>query len=248
MFGIGGNELLLILLFGFLIFGPEKLPGIASTIGKAIARFRDAQQDMNNVLQNELGVDAAQAAKNPLGAIEKMASNQEKKSASSTTKSTVKTATTATATTATANSAAADSTATKADNAAASQPSRPESFTERKARYERERAARLAKEADGEESETQEKPADSVKPAADSALRSSEVKSDADSTSPASEAEADTPSATETSETPATAESSETQTIAESPEPATSDNASKAAEPPASAVESHDAAVQGGEQ
>ena len=35
MFGIGGFELFLILLFGFLIFGPDKLPAIAKTLGKA---------------------------------------------------------------------------------------------------------------------------------------------------------------------------------------------------------------------
>ena len=34
VFGIGGTELFLILLFGFLIFGPDKLPAIAKTVGK----------------------------------------------------------------------------------------------------------------------------------------------------------------------------------------------------------------------
>ena len=31
MFGIGGFELFLILLFGFLVFGPDKLPALAKT-------------------------------------------------------------------------------------------------------------------------------------------------------------------------------------------------------------------------
>ena len=44
MFGIGGFELFLILLFGFLIFGPDKLPAMAKTLGKAIAKFRNAQE------------------------------------------------------------------------------------------------------------------------------------------------------------------------------------------------------------
>ena len=34
MFGIGGFELFLILLFGFLIFGPDKLPAMAKTLGR----------------------------------------------------------------------------------------------------------------------------------------------------------------------------------------------------------------------
>ena len=39
MFGIGGFELFLILLFGFLIFGPDKLPQLAKTIGMAVQKF-----------------------------------------------------------------------------------------------------------------------------------------------------------------------------------------------------------------
>ncbi len=52
--GIGGNELLIILIFAFLIFGPDKLPGIARTIGRAIAKFRDAQNEVSEVIRNEV--------------------------------------------------------------------------------------------------------------------------------------------------------------------------------------------------
>ena len=54
MFGIGGFELFLILLFGFLIFGPDKLPAMAKTLGKAIAKFRNAQEEMSGVLKGEM--------------------------------------------------------------------------------------------------------------------------------------------------------------------------------------------------
>lgn len=54
MFGIGGFELFIILLFGFLVFGPDKLPDIARTIGVAIGKFRKAQEEMNAVLKNEV--------------------------------------------------------------------------------------------------------------------------------------------------------------------------------------------------
>ena len=53
VFGIGGTELFLILLFGFLIFGPDKLPAIAKTVGKAISKFRSAQDEMNKVVKTE---------------------------------------------------------------------------------------------------------------------------------------------------------------------------------------------------
>lgn len=54
MFGIGGFELFLILLFGFLIFGPDKLPAAAKTLGKAIAKFRAAQEEMNHIIKSEI--------------------------------------------------------------------------------------------------------------------------------------------------------------------------------------------------
>lgn len=57
MFGIGGFELFLILLFGFLIFGPDKLPAMAKTLGKAIAKFRNAQEEMSGVLKGEMVFD-----------------------------------------------------------------------------------------------------------------------------------------------------------------------------------------------
>ena len=68
MFGIGGFELFLILLFGFLIFGPDKLPAMAKTIGKAIAKFRNAQEEMSGVLKGEMvfDKDAEDPFKNPL--------------------------------------------------------------------------------------------------------------------------------------------------------------------------------------
>lgn len=54
MFGIGGTELFIILLFGFLIFGPDKLPGMGRTIGRVIRQFRNAQDEMNKVIKTEV--------------------------------------------------------------------------------------------------------------------------------------------------------------------------------------------------
>ena len=61
--GIGGNELIIILIFAFLIFGPDKLPDIARTIGRAIAKFRDAQNEVNEVIRKEVYDPVADAAK-----------------------------------------------------------------------------------------------------------------------------------------------------------------------------------------
>lgn len=54
MLGIGGTELVLILLAGFLLFGPEKLPQMGRTVGRAIKQFRNASDDMNKKFREEI--------------------------------------------------------------------------------------------------------------------------------------------------------------------------------------------------
>ena len=104
MFGLGANELILILLFGFIIFGPDKLPAMAKTIGKAIAKFRTAQAEMNNVIKNEVyNPDSDDPFKNPLEALSQIEDKVK-------------------------------------------QEDKGESFTDRKARYDRQREAKKAAE------------------------------------------------------------------------------------------------------
>lgn len=54
MLGISGTELVIILFFGFLIFGPEKLPQMGRTVGRAIRQFRQASDSMNKKFQEEV--------------------------------------------------------------------------------------------------------------------------------------------------------------------------------------------------
>ena len=104
MFGLGANELILILLFGFIIFGPDKLPAMAKTIGKAVAKFRTAQAEMSNVIKNEVyDPDSDDPFKNPLDALSQI-----------------------------------ENKVTKEDQG--------ESFTDRKARYDKQREAKKAAE------------------------------------------------------------------------------------------------------
>ena len=63
MFGIGGFELFIILLFAFLIFGPDKLPEMAKTLGAALNKFKQAQEEMKAVINDEvLDPDAGKKA------------------------------------------------------------------------------------------------------------------------------------------------------------------------------------------
>ena len=61
MFGIGETEFVLILLFAFMIFGPDKLPGMGKTLGRALRQFRNAQEGFTQVVQTEI-VDPATEA------------------------------------------------------------------------------------------------------------------------------------------------------------------------------------------
>ena len=133
MFGIGANELALILLFGFLIFGPDKLPAIAKTIGKAIAKFRSAQNEMNDVIKHEVyDPDADEPFKNPLDSLNKIEND-------------------------------------------AKREDKGESFTERKARYDKQRAARKAAEARKAERAAEKKAAESGTAATAAAAASAPV-------------------------------------------------------------------------
>jgi sec-independent protein translocase protein TatA len=48
MFGLGGQELLLILFVVLLFFGPSKLPELARGLGKGMREFKKAQADLEN--------------------------------------------------------------------------------------------------------------------------------------------------------------------------------------------------------
>jgi TatA/E family protein of Tat protein translocase len=51
MFGLGTTELLVILALALLVFGPKKLPDLASSLGKAIRSFRRATTDLQDQLE-----------------------------------------------------------------------------------------------------------------------------------------------------------------------------------------------------
>ncbi len=50
MFGIGLPELLIIMVIALIVIGPSKLPDLAKALGKGMAEFRKATQEIKNSL------------------------------------------------------------------------------------------------------------------------------------------------------------------------------------------------------
>jgi len=55
MFGMGWQEILLILVIAVLVIGPDQLPQVARTVGKLIAQFRRLTNDLRDSLNKEFG-------------------------------------------------------------------------------------------------------------------------------------------------------------------------------------------------
>lgn len=57
MFGIGGTELLVILVVALIVLGPKSLPQIARTLGKAMGEFRRVSSDFQRTLNAEIDLE-----------------------------------------------------------------------------------------------------------------------------------------------------------------------------------------------
>lgn len=51
MFGIGGGELVFIIFIALMLFGSDKIPDIARTLGKTMAQFKNATNDIKSEIQ-----------------------------------------------------------------------------------------------------------------------------------------------------------------------------------------------------
>ena len=60
MFGqLGWGEILVILLVGLFVFGPERLPGVARDAGKMLRQLRSMANGVRDDIRSELGPEVA---------------------------------------------------------------------------------------------------------------------------------------------------------------------------------------------
>lgn len=158
---IGGTELAIILVFAFLLFGPDKLPQMGRTIGRALRQFRETQEKLTNVVQTEV-VDPMAAAANAPKKAAAAAGDEDAVAVSD------------------------DEDADIAEGDAAAAPRRKETFAERRARLAAEKAQQEAAEAEGatEDAQMPAEPDASApaaeRPAAESAAKPASTVAEAD--------------------------------------------------------------------
>lgn len=62
MFGMGMQELIVIFVIALLVFGPSKLPELGRSLGRAMAEFKRASEELKEGLTAELSSEEEKAS------------------------------------------------------------------------------------------------------------------------------------------------------------------------------------------
>jgi len=62
MFGIGFQEMLIILVVALIVFGPKRLPDLAKSLGKGIAEFKKASEEVRKGIEDAVQEEEKPAA------------------------------------------------------------------------------------------------------------------------------------------------------------------------------------------
>ena len=58
---LGMPELIVIFIIALVVFGPRKLPELGRSLGRGIAEFKKATNELQNTLEQEINADAARS-------------------------------------------------------------------------------------------------------------------------------------------------------------------------------------------
>lgn len=61
MFGMGIGELVLIFVIALIVFGPEKLPSVARTVGKVARDLKRTTNELTETIQREINIEEIQS-------------------------------------------------------------------------------------------------------------------------------------------------------------------------------------------
>ena len=62
MGSIGTQEIIIIFILALIVFGPRKLPELGKTIGKGLAEFKKASNELRNTWEEEVKLDKEKTA------------------------------------------------------------------------------------------------------------------------------------------------------------------------------------------
>jgi len=67
MFGIGGGEMFLIILVALMLFGSDKIPEIARTLGKGMQQLKNATNDIKSEIHKSADIDGIKKSFTEIG-------------------------------------------------------------------------------------------------------------------------------------------------------------------------------------